>query len=71
MVLLSGQCKCLHDPKMKEAYIASPKFERLGYEDDFIAFLQRMTNEMQRKIRKNRDRLDLTQPGGQVLDVVL
>ncbi len=56
----------MHDEKYRNQYKSSPKFERLGYEEDFLTFLLRMQTDMDRKIKRNKERLDLTQPGGQV-----
>lgn len=65
----AGVCQKLHCDKMKEEYQKSNRFERMGYEEDYLAFLQKIQSDMERKIRRNRQRLELTQPNGQVSQI--
>ena len=58
----------MHDEKLKENYTNSDKFEKLGYEEDFLAFLLKMQNDMERKIKRHRERLALTVRPGVAFD---
>lgn len=68
MARFLGICEKLHDERLKEQYQSDPRFETLGYEDQFLSFLQKIHGDMERKIAKNKARLELTQPGGEVAD---
>ncbi|CDW54552.1 cisplatin resistance associated overexpressed [Trichuris trichiura] len=59
-------CNKMHDERMREAYKKSSRYGKCGYEHDFYCFLRKLHNEMARKITRNRQRLELTQPGGVV-----
>uniref|UniRef100_A0A915JVQ5 Luc7-like protein 3 n=1 Tax=Romanomermis culicivorax TaxID=13658 RepID=A0A915JVQ5_ROMCU len=61
-----GPCRRTHDEKLRDDYRKSSRFEKVGLEEDFLNFLQKVQADMQRKIDRNKQRLDLTQPGGQV-----
>ncbi|VDO96744.1 unnamed protein product [Soboliphyme baturini] len=64
-----GHCEKIHDERLKEQYLNSSRFQKAGLEEDFLAFLQKLHSDMQRKIKKNKQRLELTQPGGQISDM--
>jgi hypothetical protein len=57
----AGTCAYSHDVRFKDAYEKSSKFGKLGYEEKLEGFLRRLHNEMQNKIRKHNERLELTQ----------
>jgi hypothetical protein len=56
-----GPCNKIHDEGLKNQYEKSSRFGRLGYEDDYERFLRSLLNDVERKIRRNSDRLKLTQ----------
>ncbi|WKX98145.1 hypothetical protein Q1695_013660 [Nippostrongylus brasiliensis] len=47
----------IHDEALKKRYQESSRFGRLGYEDKYFERLNRMHNEVRRKIEKNEARL--------------
>jgi len=63
-----GPCSKLHDEKLKEQYKKSSRFEKVGLEEEFLEYLLRVQADMRRKIDRNKQRLELTQPGGDVED---
>ncbi|KAJ1722330.1 splicing factor [Coemansia erecta] len=52
-----GQCDLVHDDRLKSAYQKSTDRGRLGYEDAFYERLQRLTNDLQRRVRRAMDRV--------------
>lgn len=64
--MFKGLCDKIHDEKLREQYHKSSRFEKTNLEDDFLAYLQKIDSDMHKKINRNKQRLDLTQPGGQV-----
>lgn len=52
-----GPCNLVHDDKLKEAYQKSADCGRLGYELAFYERLQRLTYDLQRKVRRAHERL--------------
>ncbi|KAJ1965112.1 splicing factor [Dipsacomyces acuminosporus] len=52
-----GQCDLVHDDRLREAYQSSKDRGRLGYEDDFYQRLQRLINDLQRKVKRALDRI--------------
>lgn len=52
----------MHDEGMRKAYRDSDRFEKLGYEEAFLSFIRKLHNDMQKKIKRNMDRLAVTQP---------
>uniref|UniRef100_A0A914VYA6 LUC7-like protein n=1 Tax=Plectus sambesii TaxID=2011161 RepID=A0A914VYA6_9BILA len=57
-----GPCGKMHDEGMRKAYRDSDRFEKLGYEEAFLSFIRKLHNDMQKKIKRNMDRLAITQP---------
>ena len=47
-------------------YQESSKFEKLGYEDDFLRFLQNMISDVEKRIRRGHQRLALNNAQGSV-----
>ena len=60
----------MHLRNLRIAYRKSDQFEKLGYERQFFRFLQRVDDDMKRKIERNKERLALTQ-GAQVQSKIL
>lgn len=52
----------IHDPALRTKYRQSSRFEKLGYEEDFLNKIRRLDDEVRRKIEKNERRLAVTQP---------
>ena len=51
-----------HDEKFKTMYQEDKRYQRLGYEERWEKLIRRMCDDMDHKIRKARERLELTQP---------
>lgn len=55
-----GQCPKLHDDEAKRLYVeARPSVRKRNYEDEFLRFSNHMINEVDRKIAKGKQRLQL------------
>ena len=62
-------CRHLNDEKCHAIvcrYQESNKFEKLGYEDDFLRFLQNMISDVEKRIRRGHQRLALNNAQGSV-----
>lgn len=57
-----GFCPKIHDPALRLKYRESSRFEKLGYEEEFLNKIRRLDDEVRRKIEKNERRLAMTQP---------
>lgn len=56
-----GPCEKIHDERIRDAYRKNVKFECMGYEEDFVRFSQSMIADVERRIKRGRQRLSLTQ----------
>ncbi|KAL1283490.1 Luc7-like protein 3 [Trichinella pseudospiralis] len=63
-----GHCDRIHCEKLKEKYRTSSRFRKCGYEEAFLDYLLQLQADIVRKIRRNKERLELTQPGGKQID---
>ncbi|KRX18683.1 Luc7-like protein 3 [Trichinella nelsoni] len=63
-----GHCNRIHCEKLKEKYRTSSRFRKCGYEQAFLDYLLQLQADIDRKIRRNKERLELTQPGGKQID---
>lgn len=54
----------MHDDKLKTSYEKSSRFERMGYEEEFMRFLQSLLTDVERRIRKGQARLSLNNTQG-------
>uniref|UniRef100_A0A0K0DDE1 Luc7-like protein 3 n=1 Tax=Angiostrongylus cantonensis TaxID=6313 RepID=A0A0K0DDE1_ANGCA len=52
-----GACPRVHDDNLRLEYPKSDKFEKLGFEREFLKFLSRLDEDNQRRIRKNLEKL--------------
>ncbi|KAJ1667661.1 splicing factor [Coemansia sp. RSA 1813] len=52
-----GPCDLTHDDRLRDAYKKSPDHGRLGYEEAFYDRLQRLSHDLQRKVRRALDRI--------------
>ncbi|KAG1665175.1 Luc7-like protein 3 [Nymphon striatum] len=56
-----GPCDKIHDERIRDSYKKSKNFECMGFEDEFIRFAQSMITDVERRIKRGRQRLLLTQ----------
>ena len=68
---VTGPCYKLHDEKLKKSYEESDKRGRLGYEGDFLAYLERMIRDLDRKISRGQDRLRRSAEAKQQVSLVV
>ncbi|GFS19830.1 LUC7-like protein 3 [Elysia marginata] len=54
-----GPCNKIHDDLFKKEYEKSSKYERCGYEEDFMRFLQSLITDVEKRIRRGHQRLAL------------
>uniref|UniRef100_UPI00358F36C4 luc7-like protein 3 isoform X2 n=1 Tax=Myxine glutinosa TaxID=7769 RepID=UPI00358F36C4 len=57
-----GPCTKVHDEKLKKQYDRSSRRMRMGYEKDFLRYLQSIMSDVERKIRRGQSRLSLSNP---------
>ncbi|PIO62482.1 hypothetical protein TELCIR_15955 [Teladorsagia circumcincta] len=60
-----GACPRVHDDNLRLEYPKSDKFEKLGFEREFLKFLSRLDEDNQRRIRKNLEKLKASEENGQ------
>ncbi|KHJ83157.1 hypothetical protein OESDEN_17146 [Oesophagostomum dentatum] len=60
-----GPCPKVHDDNLRLEYPKSDKFEKLGFEREFLKFLSRLDEDNQRRIRKNLEKLKANEENGQ------
>eukprot|EP01102_Stenamoeba_stenopodia_P009430 TRINITY_DN2778_c0_g1_i4.p1 TRINITY_DN2778_c0_g1~~TRINITY_DN2778_c0_g1_i4.p1 ORF type:complete len:327 (-),score=57.16 TRINITY_DN2778_c0_g1_i4:187-1101(-) len=53
-----GPCTKLHDPVCKDEYQQARDRERYRYEEDFLAYLERLISDLDKRIRRGHERLD-------------
>lgn len=57
-----GPCNLVHDDYVKREYQSkATKWERRQFEDEFIRFCQAQLNEVERKIKRAKQRLEMSQ----------
>ncbi|CAH1795377.1 unnamed protein product [Owenia fusiformis] len=54
-----GTCEKLHDDSLKKDYENSSRNGKMGYEEDFIRYLQSLLSDVERRIRRGHARLAL------------
>lgn len=60
-----GPCeKTIHDEELRKGYQESSRFERLGYEEEFVRFLQSMVSDVEKRIKRGQARLSLNNSQG-------
>uniref|UniRef100_T1J2U3 Luc7-like protein 3 n=1 Tax=Strigamia maritima TaxID=126957 RepID=T1J2U3_STRMM len=52
-----GPCEKIHDEQLKSEYERSPGYQKMGYEEDFLRFCQGMMADVERRIRRGKQRL--------------
>nr|XP_009861643.1 luc7-like protein 3 isoform X2 [Ciona intestinalis] len=60
-----GTCNKVHDEKTRQAYQTSPRYLKCGYEEEFLRFLQQCWQDVERRIRRNHQRLQLSEEKNQ------
>ncbi|XP_054722031.1 luc7-like protein 3 isoform X2 [Uloborus diversus] len=55
-----GVCPKIHDERLKREYEKSSRFQQMGYEEDFLRFCQSMLSDVDKRIRRARQRLALS-----------
>ncbi|KAI1315251.1 Luc7-like protein 3 [Mortierella claussenii] len=53
-----GNCDLVHDEKLREEYQNAPDKDTYRYEDDFFDYLTYLHNDLERKIRRGKERKD-------------
>ncbi|KAF9427490.1 Luc7-like protein 3, partial [Podila epigama] len=53
-----GNCDLVHDEKLREEYQKSPDKDQYRYEEDFFEYLTYLHNDLERKIRRGKERKD-------------
>ncbi|KAG0206849.1 Luc7-like protein 3 [Mortierella sp. GBA30] len=53
-----GNCDLVHDEKLREAYQNAPDKDSYRYEEDFFDYLTYLHNDLERKIRRGKERKD-------------
>ncbi|KAL4240660.1 Luc7-like protein 3 [Mactra antiquata] len=61
-----GPCEKIHDDHLRKEYKKSSRAGRLGYEDDFLRYLQTLINDVEKRIRRGHQRLALNSMQGNV-----
>jgi hypothetical protein len=56
-----GPCTKVHDDELRKQYEQSSRYSKCGYEDDYERFLRSLLNDVEKKIKRNQERLKLTQ----------
>lgn len=69
-VLFVGPCYKVHDEKLKKSYESSEKKGKMGYEEEFLSYLERMIRDLDRKINRGQERLNRSAEAKQKVCVV-
>ncbi|XP_073435920.1 luc7-like protein 3 isoform X1 [Dendrobates tinctorius] len=56
-----GPCEKIHDENLRKQYEKSTRFLKVGYEREFLRYLQSLLAEVERRIRRGHARLALSQ----------
>ncbi|XP_020670719.1 luc7-like protein 3 isoform X2 [Pogona vitticeps] len=56
-----GPCEKIHDENLRKQYEKSSRFMKVGYEREFLRYLQTLLAEVERRIRRGHARLALSQ----------
>ncbi|XP_022317212.2 luc7-like protein 3 [Crassostrea virginica] len=59
-----GPCTKVHDEALRKEYNKSSKMGKMGYEDDFLRFLQGLISDVEKRIRRGHQRLALNNSQG-------
>ncbi|KAF9970592.1 Luc7-like protein 3 [Actinomortierella ambigua] len=53
-----GSCDLVHDERLRDDYQKAPDKEKYGYEQDFFDYLSQLVHDLERKIRRGKERKD-------------
>ncbi|XP_069056145.1 luc7-like protein 3 isoform X4 [Pleurodeles waltl] len=56
-----GPCEKIHDENLRKQYEKSSRYMKMGYEREFLRYLQSLLAEVERRIRRGHARLALSQ----------
>jgi len=56
-----GTCHLSHDERARDSYRESSRYMKMGYEEDFLLFLQDCFKDVTRRIERNHQRLQLSE----------
>ena len=56
-----GPCNLIHDDPLKKEYQESDRYEKMGYEERWIASLEDVIGDVDKKIKRGHQRLAMTQ----------
>lgn len=59
-----GPCDKIHDDHLRKDYKKSSRCERMGYEENFLRYLQGLINDVEKRIRRGHQRLALNSMQG-------
>lgn len=59
-----GPCEKIHDDHLRKEYKKSSRAGRLGYEEDFLRYLQTLISDVEKRIRRGHQRLALNSMQG-------
>lgn len=62
-----GPCGKVHDDLLRIDYEKSSRYGKMAYEDEFISFLQSIQSDVERKIRRGHERLQMNKAREQEL----
>jgi len=62
-----GPCTKIHDEVLKQEYEKSTRYGKMGYEDDFVRYLNTIQSDVERKIRRGHERLQMNKQKEQEL----
>jgi hypothetical protein len=54
-----GPCDKIHDEHLREEYLKNSENDRYGWERDFYEYLQSLVNDLDRKIRRGTERVEM------------
>ncbi|ORX50626.1 LUC7-domain-containing protein [Piromyces finnis] len=54
-----GPCDKIHDEHLREEYLKNSENDRYGWERDFYEYLQMLVNDLDRKIKKGKERVEM------------
>lgn len=66
-----GPCYKVHDEQLRRSYVESDMKGKLGYEADFLAYLERIIRDLDRKINRGQDRLRKSAEAKQQVTIIL
>ena len=56
-----GPCNKIHDEELRKQYEKSSRYGKIGFEDEFEDFVRGLLTDVEKRIRRGKERLRLTQ----------